>query len=224
MVISWILNTVSKQIGNSLSFVNSASALWGELNEHYAQWDGHRIYQVSNEIANLKQENTTIELYYHKLKGLWDELDALEAPYACVCRCDCTNGRTNRERDQRKRLIQFLMGLDECYTNIRGQILLIQPLPQVSKACSMLRQEEKQRDIPKPILNIPTALNTTNHYKSNTNQLKPNTNSHSQSSASATNTRKTPFRKGVYCTNCNKEGHKGDECYKIVGYPPGHPL
>ncbi|GJX21902.1 cysteine-rich receptor-like protein kinase 8 [Tanacetum coccineum] len=79
------------------------------LNEHYAQLDGHKIYQVSNEIANLKQGNTTIELYHHKLKGLWDELDALKVPYACACRCDCTNRRTNGERDQRKRLIQFLI-------------------------------------------------------------------------------------------------------------------
>ena len=134
MVISWILNTISEQIGNNLSFINSASALRTELNEHYSQLDCHIIYQVSNDIINHKQGNTTTELYYHKLKGLWDELDALEAPYACLCRCDCVNGRTNGEREQRKRLIQFLMGLDESYTNVRGQILLMQPLPLVSKA------------------------------------------------------------------------------------------
>jgi hypothetical protein len=89
MVISWILNTVLDQIDNNLSFFNSASALWKELNKHYSQLDGHRIYKVSNDIVNLKQGNTTIDLYYHKLKDLWGELDALEAPYACVCPCDC---------------------------------------------------------------------------------------------------------------------------------------
>ncbi|GJU86978.1 cysteine-rich receptor-like protein kinase 8 [Tanacetum coccineum] len=61
MVISWILNIVSEKIENNLSFVNSATALWSELNKHYSQLDGHRIYQVSNDIANLKQGNTTIE-------------------------------------------------------------------------------------------------------------------------------------------------------------------
>ncbi|GKE85580.1 cysteine-rich receptor-like protein kinase 8, partial [Tanacetum coccineum] len=68
MVISWILNIVSEKIRNNLSFVNSAIALWSELNKHYSQLDGHRIYQVSNDIANLKQGNNTIELYYQKLK------------------------------------------------------------------------------------------------------------------------------------------------------------
>ncbi|GKA02635.1 cysteine-rich receptor-like protein kinase 8 [Tanacetum coccineum] len=61
MLISWILNTVSEQIGNHLTFVNSAFALWSELQEHYS---------LAYEIVKLKQSNCTIEIYYHKLKGL----------------------------------------------------------------------------------------------------------------------------------------------------------
>lgn len=124
MVISWILNTLSDQISNSLNYVHSASDLWNELQEHYSQLDGHRIFQITTDVKQLKQANCNIEVYYHKLKGLWDELDALEAPYACTCSCTCENGKLNGEREQRKRLIQFLMGLDESYTNLRGQILL----------------------------------------------------------------------------------------------------
>jgi hypothetical protein len=47
MVISWILNTGTDQISNNLSFVNSASELWNELQDHYSQLDGHRIYQLT---------------------------------------------------------------------------------------------------------------------------------------------------------------------------------
>ncbi|GKF55341.1 hypothetical protein Tco_0165681, partial [Tanacetum coccineum] len=36
--------------------------------------------------------------------------------------------------------------------------------------------------------------------------------------------RRSAFRKGVYYGNCWKEGHYQEECYKIVGYPMGHPL
>ncbi|GJY82617.1 cysteine-rich receptor-like protein kinase 8 [Tanacetum coccineum] len=43
------------------------------------------------------------EVYYHKLKGLWDEFDALEALYMCICVCNYENGKENGERDQRKR-------------------------------------------------------------------------------------------------------------------------
>ncbi|GKE09022.1 cysteine-rich receptor-like protein kinase 8 [Tanacetum coccineum] len=110
MLISWILNTVSEQIGNNLNFINSASKLWLELQEHYAEIDGHRIYQLSNDIVQLKQENSFV-------RGLLSKVE-----------------RINGERDQKKRLIQFLMGLDECYSNIRGQILLMQPLPNYCKS------------------------------------------------------------------------------------------
>ncbi|GKA97177.1 cysteine-rich receptor-like protein kinase 8 [Tanacetum coccineum] len=161
MVISWILNIVSEQISNNLNFVHSTHSLWHQLHDHYSQLDGHRIYQLHNDIVHLKQMNCSVEVYYHKLKGPWDELDALEAPNNCTCKCVCENGKTNRERDQRKRLIKFLIGLDESYTNIRGQILLLQPLPIVAKAYSMLRHKEKQREVPKQTTSsVSFALNT----------------------------------------------------------------
>ena len=40
--------------------------------------------------------------------------------------------------------MQFLMGLNESYNAIRGQILLMNPLPDVAKAYSSIIQEEKQ--------------------------------------------------------------------------------
>ena len=39
----------------------------------------------------------------------------------------------------------LLMGLNECYSAIRGQILLMNPLPSVRQAYSSACQEEKQR-------------------------------------------------------------------------------
>ncbi|GKD00944.1 hypothetical protein Tco_1171218 [Tanacetum coccineum] len=93
-------------------------SLWERANDMVISWILNTVSEqiVSNDNVNLKQGNATVELYYHKLKGLWDELDALEAPYACGCPCDCENGRTNGEKDQVKRLIEFLIGLDESYT------------------------------------------------------------------------------------------------------------
>ncbi|GJR98253.1 cysteine-rich receptor-like protein kinase 8 [Tanacetum coccineum] len=94
---------------NKLKIVTGAlnepiSALWSELHEHYAQLDGHRIYQLVNDMIALKQQNCSIEVYCHKLKGLWDEHDALEAPYLCNCVCNCENGRNNGDREQIKSL------------------------------------------------------------------------------------------------------------------------
>ncbi|XP_071739759.1 uncharacterized protein [Rutidosis leptorrhynchoides] len=138
MIISWISNTVTDEISNSLNFINTVSDLWKELQEHYSQIDGHRIYQLANDISQLKKNKCSIEVYYHKLKGLYDETDALEAQYICSYICTCENGRLNGEREQRKRLIQFLMGIEESYSKTRGQILLMQPVPSIAKAYGMI--------------------------------------------------------------------------------------
>lgn len=219
MIISWLLNTISEQISNSLTFVHSAFDLWSQLQEQYSQLDGHRIYQLMNDIAQLKQNNCSIEIYFHKLKGLWDECDTLESSYLCTCTCTCDNGKANSERDHRKKLIQFLMGLDECYTNIRGQILLMSPLPTVAKAYTMLRQEEKQREGYIPKSTIPSALAAqSSGYKSQNNTRYVRTNPGEVSE------RRSTFKKGVICGYCHKEGHTTQECYRNVGYPIGHPL
>ncbi|GJX45502.1 hypothetical protein Tco_0262178 [Tanacetum coccineum] len=173
-------------------------------------------------------------MYYQKFKGLWDECDALEAPYLCLCVCSSANGRINGKIDQRKRLIQLLIGLDECYSNIRGKILLLQPLPTTAQAYTTVRQEEKQREgiaaksATSTILN--NYLNNTRYNSSNGQNYPkhtiPNTlNSRftTQRSTQTSFKRKNSFRKGIYCGNCKKEGHLQEE-YKIIGCPIGHPL
>jgi hypothetical protein len=44
-------------------------------------------------------------------------------------------------------MFQFLMGLNESFSHIRGQILLMDPLPAINKVFSMVVQEEHQREI-----------------------------------------------------------------------------
>ena len=48
--------------------------------------------------------------------------------------------------EQDRRLIQFLMGLNEVYTIIRGNMLMMNPLPSMGQAFALLVQEEKQRE------------------------------------------------------------------------------
>ncbi|GJY12934.1 cysteine-rich receptor-like protein kinase 8 [Tanacetum coccineum] len=170
--------------------------------------------------------------YLKESNCLWDECDALEAPYMCVCACSCENGRVNGERDQRKRLIQFLMGLDECYANVRGKILLMQPMPTVAKAYGLIRQEEKQREgYVQQILTSATLFAHSNyarpayHGKNRTNRnFTQGESSNRNSNQSDVTMRRSTFRKGVICEKCSKEGHLSEECYKLVGYPIGYPL
>lgn len=89
MVISWILNTVSDEISVGMDFVNSAQDMWIELHDQFASIDGHRVYQVLKDLHTLEQGDKSVEIYYHKMKNLWDEYSALEPSIVCKCNCTC---------------------------------------------------------------------------------------------------------------------------------------
>nr|GEX48471.1 uncharacterized mitochondrial protein AtMg00820-like [Tanacetum cinerariifolium] len=155
-------DTVVEKIGNNFNFINSVNKLWLELQEHYARINGHRIFQLTNNIMQLKQIDCTIE--------------------------------ENEERNQRKRLVQFLMGLDESYSNIKGQILLMQPLPSVVKAynmafttegkgCIRRSQEYKPNMTVNMVINQDEEASTQTTQASSSQTAQPNTPSETHMTA-----------------------------------------
>ena len=54
-------------------------------------------------------------------------------------------------------VIIFLMGLNESYSHIRAQILLIDHLPPINKVFSLIIQAERQKllDLPIPLKELP---------------------------------------------------------------------
>ena len=81
----------------------------------------------------MTQEDLSINANYTKFKGLWDEFSTYRT---------CTYGHHVEDCT-----MSFLMGLNEIYTTIRGQILLMDPIPPLSKVFSLLLQDEKQRKV-----------------------------------------------------------------------------
>ena len=48
---------------------------------------------------------------------------------------------------QMEYIMSFLMGLNDSCSQVRGQILLMDPLPHINKVFSLISQEERQRKI-----------------------------------------------------------------------------
>lgn len=86
------------------------------------------------------------------------------------------------------------MGLNETYNAVRSQILLMDHLPTVNNAYSMLMQEESQR-------------------KHNSSNIGVD----SIPFSSVQMVQKKRFF-GT-CDHCKIKGHKGENCYRLVGYP-----
>lgn len=82
----------------------------------------------------LHQGEMSISAYFTHLKLLWDEYSAL-VPFSP---CDCEQSQTNLLLITQQHLFQFLNGLNETYSTIRSQLLLMLPLLTVNRASSML--------------------------------------------------------------------------------------
>lgn len=85
IVLSWILNTVSKELSAGIVFASSAAAVWTNLSERFHKVDGSRIYFLHREIASHLQDIASISAYFTKLRLLWDKYNALVSSSSCGC-------------------------------------------------------------------------------------------------------------------------------------------
>lgn len=109
--------------------------------------------------------------------------------------------------------MSFLIGLNDSFAHIRGQLLLMDPIPPISKVFSLILQEERQRKVGAlPDANIsPSTLAF--HVQGPPAQK-------GQTTSALTSRHKKFLKERPYCTKCQILGHTVDKCYKIHGFPP----
>ncbi|GJT35508.1 ribonuclease H-like domain-containing protein [Tanacetum coccineum] len=78
---------------------------------------------------------------YDKLNALWKQYDAMiELP-----KCVCNDSEGFKKHNQLLKLMQFIMGLDDSYMQIRSSILSREVLPDVRSAYATISSEESHR-------------------------------------------------------------------------------
>ncbi|XP_069144062.1 uncharacterized protein [Solanum lycopersicum] len=55
IVLSWIMNCVSKELLGGIVYSINAAAVWSYLKERYDKVDGSRVFQLHEEIASISQ-------------------------------------------------------------------------------------------------------------------------------------------------------------------------
>jgi hypothetical protein len=143
MILAWILNSVSKEIVASMIYIDTCREMWLDLKEIFSQKNVPRVFQLQKSIAALAQQNCSVSSYFTQLKSLWDEL----CNYRPIPQCSCGEMKVVVKHYHQEYVYQFLMGLNESFAAIRGQILLMELLPSVNKVFSLVIQEEKQQEI-----------------------------------------------------------------------------
>ncbi|XP_075086067.1 uncharacterized protein LOC142168812 [Nicotiana tabacum] len=77
LVVSWLTNSLTKEISRSVEYSELAKDIWNELEERYGKADGARIFELKKDLAHTSQGSLDIASYFNKIKQLWDEIASI---------------------------------------------------------------------------------------------------------------------------------------------------
>lgn len=204
IVHSWIINSVSPSIAESVMFMESAADVWKDLRSHFSQGNRVRIAELQHQLYNLKQGGLSVTDFFTQLKIMWEELENYRPIPLCTCavRCTCDSNRNARVFRGGNYVMRFLMGLNENYSMVKSQILMMNPFPDLNFAFSTVLQFERQNGLNPSSEEEQVMINAVEgkHFGNFAGKKKnPNSNK--------------------ICTHCGKDGHTVEVCYKKHGYP-----
>lgn len=208
MVTSWLLNSLHPDVAQSVLYSNSAKEMWEELLQRFGQSNKAGVFQVSKDLTCVSQEDFDISAYFNRAKKLWDELSSINGVPKCTCgKCSCEINVKLDSYAQEHKLLQFLMGLNESYVHIRGNILMMSPFPNLGQVYSILVQEEQQRHMRASPSSGGASLVVERRFSPN------------EQNRAAYQTKQEGKRPQLFCDHCKRTGHTIDRCYKIHGFP-----
>ncbi|KAL5557346.1 hypothetical protein UlMin_039582 [Ulmus minor] len=181
-------------------YIDNAENMWNDLHDRFHQINGPRVFQIKQLLNVLYQGADDVNGYFTKLKTLWDELK----DFRPIPSCNCGGMKALMDYQQQEYVLQFLMGLNESFAQIRAQILMQDPLPPINKVFSLVVQEERQRSL-------------TSSSISDSASFTINIGSSSYSRGKYDNRQ---YEKPTYA-HCGYLRHTIDKCYKLHDYPPG---
>ena len=162
------------------------------------------------------QGDSIVTTFFTDLQATWDQLLNLRPLPSCSCgKCTCGVNDKITQLYHQDSIMQFLNRLSDCYSQVKTQILMMEPVPSIDKAFSLVIQEERQRFSTSN--SAPSIESTTLAVK---NQVF-NQGSHSNNS-NGRNFKGNATKGRLVCSHCGKLGHIMEKCYKLVGFPPGY--
>ncbi|XP_071741034.1 uncharacterized protein [Rutidosis leptorrhynchoides] len=178
------------------------------------QWDRCNSVVLSWILNSISDELYCGQVFAQSAQTVWEELketyDKIDGSFDALVKlptCVCEANKEFKTHNDLIKLMQFLMGLDESYSSMRSNILLIDPLPSVKTAFAIVSRDESHR---------------TSSQASSSGSVK---NQNSAFLVSKTFDNKRRIGNGpnpnLKCTKCKRLGHTIERCYEIVGYPPG---
>ncbi|XP_072060164.1 uncharacterized protein [Arachis hypogaea] len=220
ILLSWLNLSLSPEIAKSVMWISNASDMWNDLKNRYSQGDVFRVGELKEEFYTIRQGDLTITSYFTKLKSVWEELENLHTIPSCIA---CVNGyncglKIIRDYASEEYVVKFLRGLNEQYSTVKYQIMLLKPLPDINAVLAMLTQQE--RELSSDFLDTKIITNSIEVQHQQRNSYSSRGRGRGRSGGEENTAPKT-FGKGYtskLCTYCNKIGHLVENCYKKNGF------
>ena len=150
----------------------------------------------------------SVSSYYFKLGCIWASISELKPTHSCTC----NDIRPWHDYAQMEYDIHFLMGLNESFSSIWGQILSMNHFPFINRIFFLVVQEEKQREIGTSV----SALHSSNDASQSHVFAVKDSRYQSDHKVSASS------RNQPLCAHCGRLGHTQDRCFKLHGFPPNY--
>jgi hypothetical protein len=208
LVQSWIINSVSPQIAQTLVFHENAIDAWSDLKERFSKADKIRIASLRSKINNMKQGSRSVLEYFTEMKTLWEELNSHRPMPHCTCPhpCRCAAMREARQFRLEDQVMQFLTGLNDQFNVVKTQILMLDPLPSINRVYSLVVQEESN-NLSLVSSNI-EPFSVANAAESRQPQGRGRGRGYYNS-----------YKPPRHCTFCGKSNHTVEYCYQKHGHP-----
>ncbi|KAM1808348.1 hypothetical protein ACFX11_031246 [Malus domestica] len=107
MILMWILNTLFGNLATSVVYMKTTKTVWDDLRERFSQQNVSRLFEIHRDLASLAYNQQPINVYFTKLKGLWDEMDS----YQTFTPCSCGAVQSNNEQVAGTKVLHILLGL-----------------------------------------------------------------------------------------------------------------
>lgn len=114
LVKSWLLNSITKEIRASVIYNDVALNIWTDLKERFSHVNSVYLFHIEQAIHDCTQSNMTVGAYYTKLKGFWDERDAL----CVISSCTCSTMKKVLQFRENQKTMKFFMDLNKPYAAV----------------------------------------------------------------------------------------------------------
>lgn len=158
MVMSWLVNSMTSEIGENFLPYKSANEIWNTAKELYSKKENtSEIFDIEATLQDLKQRDLSVTQYYNTLTPHWQQLDVFEE-HEWSCSDDA---KKFREFVKRMRIFKFLMGLNKSLDDVQGRILGTKPLPNIGAVFSKVPHESSRKKVMMGEPSVPVVVPVT---------------------------------------------------------------